>query len=211
VNKHACAFYFDCDYEQDHETIIADIERYWQIYVIGYEKSKVKSVKHAHVLAWGTKEDYDNYRATILKKKYKLRGRAQKDLRKQYGKVSIIKNIDNMVSYTIKHNNFHYKGVGKKYMLWRLKESYIKKTNKDKYEEIIDKMINQKNILKESSTYIDVEAYRRRLVCYLVEEYVNLYDLLPSRNQIQLILYKSNILTSIEYAELTMGYYIKGI
>lgn len=207
VGKEAVGFYFDCNYDASRSCIIEDVERYWDNYVIGFERSKKQDVPHAHVVAWGEPNAYANFRATILAKKMKLKGRAKKKGdRRQYGKITDIKDIDELVSYSIKNKNYDYKGVGKKYIEWRESVSYVAKRNRDKLEEILEYIIFRKNELKEINTYISVEEYRMKLCQDIVEKYQVLYKQLPSRNQMMLILYRSQVMTTLEYVNMVVPY-----
>lgn len=207
IGKEQVGFYFDCNYDASRSEIIADIERYWDIYVIGFEVSKKNEVPHAHVVAWGEPNTYANFRATILAKKLALSGRAKKKGdRRQYGKINHIKCIHKLISYTIKNKNFTYKGVGKKYIDWRCSEGYVKSGKREKFEEILDYIIFRKIELKEINTYISVEEYRRTLCQDIIEKYQLIYGLLPSRNQMMLLLYRSQVMTSAEYVSMVVPY-----
>lgn len=207
IGKTCVGFYFDCNYDASRSCIIEDVERYWDHYVIGFERSKKQDVPHAHVVAWGQTNAYANFRATILVKKYALRGRAKKKGdRRQYGRVTFIKDIDNLVSYTIKYKNYAFKGVGKNYIEWRVSESYVAVKTRDKLEEILEYIIFRKIELKEINTYISVEEYRMKLCNDIVEKYQEMYNHLPSRNQMMLILYRSQVMTTQEYVQLVVPY-----
>lgn len=60
-----------------------------------------KGYPHYHYLVWWTTK---NYNAFIKKarEKFKLRGKAQKNLRKQYGRINNIENIETLQSYMMK-------------------------------------------------------------------------------------------------------------
>lgn len=76
--------------------------------IIGKEQSS-KSHKetdgyHIHVFTWMTDKTYHTITQTLFKK-WKLRGRAEKDKPRQYGKVKGIRSLDKMIAYTIKGFN----------------------------------------------------------------------------------------------------------
>lgn len=79
-------------------------------YIIGMEKStsahKELDGEHMHFCVQMTQDDYHRYSKRVFIDRFKLRGRAQKDKPRQYGKVKSIDNIDKMLSYTTKDGHF---------------------------------------------------------------------------------------------------------
>lgn len=61
--------------------------------------------QHFHFLVQMEDEDYHRYAKRVFKDKFKLRGRAAKDLPRQYGKVNKIENLERMKAYTVKSGN----------------------------------------------------------------------------------------------------------
>ncbi len=141
TNLKPFAFYADVPWTTQRDELRTLLDRYFDKYVVGFETSKVDKVPHIHVLA---ETDSGQYQAFIakLKKQYKLSGRATKGNRKQYGKVKVIKDFNNMFSYTIKSGDYHYRGYDQDYVQERLDKSYEKQTLKDKFTKICDKMKN---------------------------------------------------------------------
>lgn len=132
------AFYCDVKWSQNKDPIIQLLDQYFDKYIVGFETTKEK-VPHIHVLATC---DSNQYQAFIAKAKklWNLRGRATKGTRKQYGKVKIIKDLNNMVSYTIKSGDFHHRGYDQDYIQDRLDNSYEKKTLKDKFTLMVGRL-----------------------------------------------------------------------
>lgn len=79
-------------------------------YIIAMEIAqghKETSGEHLHFLIKTDDEKfYQNYCKRVFIDKYKLRGRSQTGLPRQYGKVNHIKDIDKMIAYTIKDEKY---------------------------------------------------------------------------------------------------------
>ena len=73
--------------------------------IIGFEISKTSHLEtdgqHIHVFTWMTDKTYHTL-TQVLFKKWNLRGRAEKDKPRQYGKIKKIRSKDKMIAYTIK-------------------------------------------------------------------------------------------------------------
>lgn len=61
--------------------------------------------QHMHFITNMTSSDYALFTKRVFIKQYNLRGRASKDMPRQYGKLKVIHDIDKMFAYTIKDNN----------------------------------------------------------------------------------------------------------
>lgn len=73
------------------------------LYVIAHE---TEPYSHFHFLVQMSNEDWVKFRKTIFIDHYKLAGQARNGKPRQYGKVKEIKDLDKMLSYTIKDNSF---------------------------------------------------------------------------------------------------------
>lgn len=63
-----------------------------------------KPYEHMHFLIEMTDIEYRNYANSVFRQKYKLRGRAQKDKARQYGKLKQINDLERLQAYMIKEN-----------------------------------------------------------------------------------------------------------
>ena len=61
---------------------------------------------HIHFIVKMNEEDYHKFAKRIFKQRFGLRGRAQTDAPRQYGKVKHIENIARMKAYTLKDGHF---------------------------------------------------------------------------------------------------------
>lgn len=79
-------------------------------YVIARETSQdthlETSGEHLHFCVEMDLKDYTNYAKRVFIDKYKLRGKATQAGPRQYGKVKDIRDIDKMLSYTVKEKNY---------------------------------------------------------------------------------------------------------
>lgn len=78
-------------------------------YIIAKETTtqshKETNGEHFHFIVQMTDQTYHNFSKSVFKDKFKLRGKAEKDKPRQYGRVSAIENQDHMIAYTIKDGN----------------------------------------------------------------------------------------------------------
>lgn len=110
-------------------------------YIIAKEISKTShketNGEHLHFAVDMTKKEYDAFRNTVLVKKYGLRGKAQKDLPKQYGTVKNVRDETKMLSYTVKDQNIIYKNIDLKTIQEYIEKSYKKKEKTTYQEELM--------------------------------------------------------------------------
>lgn len=96
--------------------------------IIGLEKSadshKETDGYHIHVYTWITDKTYHTMTQTLFSK-WQLRGRAEKDKPRQYGKIKSIRCKDKMIAYTIKGRNV-LTTLEEKELKDYLKISYVK-------------------------------------------------------------------------------------
>jgi hypothetical protein len=95
-----------------------------------------KPYEHIHFLVEMSKTDYSAYAKRVFIDKYKLRGRAKKDLCRQYGKVKKIDDIYGAMCYTLKEGNekMRYTNLDPK-IIKKLLEDSFKKEEIDKLYE----------------------------------------------------------------------------
>ncbi len=167
------AFYLDVTWSQKRLEVRDMLDYYFDKYVVGFEKSKVDNVEHIHVL---TETDSGQYHAFIAKAKktWKLRGRATKGNRKQYGKVKVIKDFNNMFSYTIKSGDYHYKGYDPDYVLKRFNTSYQPKQLKDKFTSMVEKIKPYADSYRQQIAEPDADYTESRFA--LVENIIQLHS-----------------------------------
>lgn len=84
------------------------------------------SGQHFHVLAEWDKHKYEAFKKTIIDKHYSLVGRSTTGNARKYGQVRAIKDIDKMLSYTIKCNDYSYQNYTQEELEKAYAQSYEK-------------------------------------------------------------------------------------
>lgn len=111
-------------------------------YIIAKETSpnshKETNGEHLHFAVDMSKKQYDAFRNTVLVKKYGLRGKAQKDLPKQYGTVKNVRDEMKMLSYTVKDQNIIYRNIDLKTIQGYIEKSFKKNEKVSYQEELMD-------------------------------------------------------------------------
>lgn len=103
--------------------------------IISYEVAeghKETDGQHVHIFTHMENKTYHTLAQCLFKNKWNLRGRAEKDKPKQYGKLTEIKDRDKMVAYTIKGGDVETTYT-EEYLLPFYKMSYVKV---DKYQDM---------------------------------------------------------------------------
>ncbi len=183
---------------------------YFDKYVVGYEISKNDKVPHIHVVAYGTAKQYNAYIAQI-KKLYDLKGRATKGSRKQYGKVRDIKDLDNMISYTVKSGHYHSEGYDADYIQQRASVAYEKPTFKSKFDVVKEQISALHQRLRGDNTKFgleDARASRKEIVEKAIQLHYEHFGTVLSTPTLKRYLYAANILDSGEIAEDIGRFYI---
>lgn len=145
----------------------AQLEKYivWDArYIIAKEVAKgahkETNGEHIHVAVDMTKKEYDAFRNTVLVKKYNLRGKAEKDLPRQYGIVKNVRNEMKMLSYTVKSKNIIYRNIDLETIQDYIEKSFEKTDNKKDFQQ--DLMYYLRGL---SSSYIvDTPRTQNKLV-----------------------------------------------
>lgn len=207
------AFYADVPWTTKRNELRTLLDHYFDKYAVGFETSKVDKVPHIHVLA---ETDSGQYQAFIakLKKQYKLSGRATKGNRKQYGKVKVIKDFNNMFSYTIKSGDYHYRGYDQDYVQERLDNSYEKQTLKDKFTTIVDSMRNHVHshnhtISQDPGNPQLREDERLHIVETLIQRHHTEYKTILGQPMLKRYLYALGLLTDTDIAHEIGNFWIK--
>lgn len=123
-------------------------------YIIAKETAPVShketNGEHLHIAVEMEDKSYDNFRKTILVNHYKLRGKATKQLPRQYGKVREIRGFDKFMSYTCKDKNLLHNFKDLKKLQDYITQSY-KKQDKETFIDEVIKYIdkNQTDLIKE--------------------------------------------------------------
>lgn len=177
------------------------LNEYFTHWIAGYELSKEKNVPHIHIVAQATLKVYNAFIARV-KKRWKLSGRALKDKRKQYGKIKKVRDIDNMISYTLKGKSFNYKGYADEYITELAKASYIPEdSHREKWNFIVKdiKFVAYKN-----------GEFRKFETCqYLVQTYFQTFETIITKKQADKIFYQAGLIDSASIAQDTCrSYYI---
>ena len=95
----ACMFHIHQDEYDYIESTLLDYDI--QGYIIGHE---IVPFSHYHILFQGTNQIYNAFSKRLIEK-YNLRGKAGKDQTRQYGRISKIKDLEKLKSYTVKDGN----------------------------------------------------------------------------------------------------------
>lgn len=108
------------------------------------------SGQHFHVLVDWEDKTYEAFKKTIIMKQYKLHGKSTKGQARKYGQVKGIKDINKMLSYTIKANDYR----SQNYTEEELKNAYANSYEKENKQEFNDE-INQ-YIKSNRKTFINI-------------------------------------------------------
>lgn len=143
------AFYADIPHNKIDE-VVEDIKIWYgnkKSYLIGLEYAEAR--EHYHFVIDFTEKEYAAYVRRVLKDKYHLNGRrSKKGHTGGFGKVSKIRNIDAMCSYTLKDLNYHT-NFSKERIDKLIKASYPKPEN-----EGIEFMKECMKYIKENLSYL---------------------------------------------------------
>lgn len=164
------------------------LNKYFTDYVIGFEYSKEKNIPHVHVFTFDTGKKYQAFRSFIVKR-YNLIGRSTANVRRQYGKIKgILREPLNMISYTIKHNDYDTHGFCRDFLKRYQERSYIKEeTDIDKFQTLIKsvhRMYNGPEVLP------DLE-----FLTWISKKYGEIFNKPITPSQANKILYNAGILT----------------
>ena len=204
------AFYADVPWEENEVAVQDLLAFYFDKYVVGYEYSSQDKVPHIHVVAYGEAGQYNSYIAKI-KKLYDLKGRAIKGSRKQYGKVRNIKDLDNMISYTVKSGNYHFKGYDPDYVQERANVAYEKPSFKSKFDQVKEQISALHQTLKGDESKFgleDARASRKEIVERAIALHYEHFGTVLSTPTLKRYLYAAKILDSGEIAEDIGRFYI---
>ena len=192
-------FYTDFDWADPAKSEYFDglLDQYFTKFARGFEYSKVKNVKHAQVWCYHDtdKTAYEKFIAKLIKQ-WKLKGRATKETRKQYGKVrGIIRDTDNCISYCIKDKIIHCKGLTDDYIQQRLDASYEKEdSNQDKYKLLI-KRLKDKSL--SSTSYNE----RLELCTEISKEWFSIYQTVIPKTMTDKILLSLGLISHEDIAK----------
>jgi hypothetical protein len=179
----------------EREYIRKYIENRFTDYIIAYETS-IKVGEHIHFLLWADNpNDYHKFCQNVFKQKYNLRGRATKNLCRQYGKIKQIENIEKMMAYTVKDKNCDYKmgaHLTKDDIKAAFDSSYKKEDNLEKLNKIMLEYINEKKSqeFKEDGTgcYDPVPGRfslnRSQFITKYTTVYFEVFGKVPTRNTV---------------------------
>lgn len=130
-------------------------------YLISMEKCKDKhhstDGEHMHVLCTMSAKNYKAY-STLILRTYKLRGKAGDGVGKQYGKVNKIRDLDKMLSYTLKDNNFRT-NMDENTLKKALDKSFKKEEKKEEELKILEYISIQHQTFREQQPYLELKHY----------------------------------------------------
>jgi hypothetical protein len=120
------------------------------------------SGQHFHIYIGWEDKTWEAFKKTILIKKLQLRGKANANLARQYGRVTKIKDQEKMIAYTIKCNDYKYKNFDKTYLDHIYKNESYEKEDKLDYQETLMKHLlatRDKFIMPEETTDSPIKVY----------------------------------------------------
>lgn len=132
--------------------LVKDIESYLDEdarYILSMEtcigKHHDTSGQHYHFVGDMTDDQYDAFRQTIIKKKYKRQGVSKGDIARQYGKIGRIRDETKLMQYTVKDNNIIYKNIDLKTIQELISSSYKKEDRKFPFEKLMEYLKTNSN------------------------------------------------------------------
>lgn len=159
----AIAFYMDIPWnDSSHRTsFLKACKHYFQNYIVGFEISKIAKIHHIHMYTHSTEKQYAAFRAQMVRQ-FDLRGRATKNLRKQYGKIKkVIKTPDNMISYTIKSKDYVVMNYDSDYIKRCEAASFLSIPTKDSQSTIIPYLLESWNKYKPNKLRVTALVCKR--------------------------------------------------
>lgn len=110
-------------------------------YLITHETSSVSKKSHYHFVVEMDNKKYENFRDNIIKKKYNLSARKDKEGKgKQYGKVNKIRDVNAMISYCLKDEGPRRTNLGETEIEDFLRASFKKDEEKEHIQACIEGM-----------------------------------------------------------------------
>lgn len=200
----AIAFYLDIPHDGDspgynefvtkfgwgpRPDLFCILEKYFTHFVVGFEFSKEKNIPHAHVFTFDPSgKKYQAFRTYVVKR-YNLIGRSTAGVRRQYGKIKgILREPLNMISYTIKANNYFENGFCPEFLKRYQERSYIKdESDLDRFQKFTEHI---------KRVYNGVPAVPDLDLCiYTSKHYYKIFNKPISSHQADKIFYAAGILT----------------
>lgn len=147
-------------------------------YIIGMEISS-KGTQHMHFMVEMEDGEYHKFSNAVFKKKYKLRGRAQQGLARQYGKIKEIQDLDKAKAYTCKDQNIRT-NMSDQDIKALIEISYEKQDKKKFIQELydyLDENMEPCHFIEQGSKYEQMESYDRLkllIIKYYIKNDLNL-------------------------------------
>lgn len=111
-------------------------------YIIAMETApnshKETKGQHMHFAVQMDDKQYDLFRRACFTNYYKLRGKAIKDLPRQYGKIKHIRDETKFLSYTVKDKNIVYRNIDLETINQYIERSHPKQDFRDKRTQCMD-------------------------------------------------------------------------
>lgn len=166
-----------------------------------------KGYPHYHYLVWFTEKNYNAFIKKV-REKYKLRGKAQKNLRKQYGRLKQIDDLEKLQSYMMKDQE-----TGDKY--WKLN---ISNEDLEKFQKSSFKKDNQTETCYKCIDYVKkninmIEEYQSvKIVKNLGDGIIEYTDAIDYEQQVKLLMIQFHIEKDLRINKTTINnYYIEYI
>ena len=175
----ACMFHIPADqFDYIEETLKGyDIGRY----LIGCE---TQPVEHYHIVFEGTEQIYHTF-STKLKKKYKLRGRAEKGKARQYGKIKEIEDLEKLLAYTVKDGN--YRGNFSEDEIQKFVEKSFKKDDIKQFKKQVLEHIEEINDIYRKKSFDGSIYYNDRKLKLQIIKYFREQNIEFTKSKIQYI------------------------
>lgn len=204
----ACFFSIDHDQFDIIEKIFHEYDH--GLYIIAAESTE-KEKEHFHFLFEGTEQIYTNFSKRLIEK-YKLRRKGRGGLIK-YGKVKHIRNLERMLTYTLKDNSFRSNMDPASIQVY-FEKSFKKEIKKELLDNIVEYIDAQENWTDYHWTAINSQTWTRarskameHLIDYLVDNDVR-HSKSALSNWIYQFFVRSNKYSKYQKKEMLKFYHI---
>ncbi len=130
------------------------------------------SGQHFHIYTDWTYATWETFIKTILKKQFGLRGKANKDKSRQYGKVGNIRDDHKMLVYTVKQGDYRSKNIDKEYLKNIYENESYEKEDKTDYQETL-----MQHLLAVRDNFLKINKDIPYLNSALSDNPIKVYDL----------------------------------
>lgn len=151
-------------------------------YIIGHES---EPYSHYHIMFQGSDSIYNTFSKRLVEK-YNLRGKAGKDACRQYGRLSKIKDLEKMKSYTLKDGNVR-SNLESCELTKLIEQSFKKQTHQNLVDKIVEYINDLPNIHQDTYLEKSIDRIRYVTIKYCIDNNIKLNRSLIKNVQIQAI------------------------